>query len=75
MLLRLSIYRVARGIGRALGQLQLDITFDGLRKVVSFSIGGLLQRFQQFGPKMAKCMSRGSEDPNSDTKCSRRIFP
>ena len=29
MLLRLSIQRVARGIGRALGQLQLEITFDG----------------------------------------------
>ena len=31
MLLRLSIYRVARGIGRALGQLQLEITFDGVQ--------------------------------------------
>ena len=30
MLLRLSIQRVARGIGRALGQLQLEITFDGV---------------------------------------------
>ena len=32
MLLRLSIYRVARGIGRALGQLQLEITFDGVQR-------------------------------------------
>ena len=31
MLLRLSIQRVARGIGRALGQLQLEITFDGVQ--------------------------------------------
>ena len=37
MLLRLSIYRVARGIGRALGQLQLEITFDGVQTLVSFS--------------------------------------
>ena len=36
MLLRLSIQRVARGIGRALGQLQLEITFDGVQVVFSF---------------------------------------
>ena len=47
MLLRLSIQRVARGIGRALGQLQLEITFDGVQS--EFCVWTFLRHTLTFG--------------------------